>query len=191
MRDITMPEIKRNKIHPHKFALWISMASVMMMFGAFTSAYMVRQSAGNWLEFQIPNIFYLSTAVIVLSSVVLEASYRSFLREKEYWYKSLLLLTMVGGIAFIYLQYAGWMDLYAIGVELTGNPSGSFFYVISMVHAMHIVAGMSALLVAAIHAFGLPFAVTVRRKIRFELVVQFWHFLGALWIYLFFFLLMQ
>lgn len=186
-----MPEVKRNKIHPHKFALWISMASMMMMFGAFTSAYMVRQSAGNWLEFQIPNIFYLSTAVIVLSSVVLEASYRSFLRAREFWYKGLLLLTMVGGIAFIYLQYAGWMDLYAIGVELTGNPSGSFFYVISMVHAIHIVAGMSALLVAVIQAFGLPFAVTVRRKLRFELVVQFWHFLGALWIYLFFFLLMQ
>ncbi|MEM6878415.1 MAG: cytochrome oxidase subunit III, partial [Bacteroidota bacterium] len=59
---------KRNRIHPHKLALWVGLASIMMMFTALTSAYIVRMAAGNWLEFRIPEIFYWNTAVIVASS---------------------------------------------------------------------------------------------------------------------------
>lgn len=191
MREIAMTEVKRNRIHPQKLALWIAMASMMMLFGAFTSAYMVRQGAGNWLEFRIPDIFYVSTAVIIISSFILEGSYRAFISGKEGLYKGLLLAAFAGGISFIVLQYNGWLALYDIGVELTGNPSGSFFYVISLMHVLHVLGGLTAFVVALIHAFGLPFKVTNRRKLRFQLVVQYWHFLGLLWIYLFFFLLMQ
>lgn len=172
-------------------ALWIAMASMVMLFGAFTSAYMVRQAAGNWLEFRIPDIFYFSTAVIVASSFMIEGSFRAFNSGNEAMYKGLLVGTLVAGLVFIGLQYYGWLALYDIGVELTGNPSGSFFYVISLMHVFHVLGGLSALIVALIHAFGLPFRVTERRKLRFRLVLQYWHFLGALWIYLFFFLLMQ
>lgn len=191
MNEVVMTEIKRNRIHPHKLALWIAMASMMMLFGAFTSAYIVRQAAGNWLEFRIPDIFYVSSAVIIGSSILLETSYRSFLAGWDKRYKILLVATFFAAVAFVILQYFGWLALYDIGVELTGNPSGSFFYVISWMHLMHVLGGMTALIVALIHAFGLPFKVTAKRKLRFQLVVQFWHFLGALWIYLFFFLLMQ
>ena len=51
----TQPTRTKNKIHPQKFALWIAFASIFMMFAAFTSAYMVRKAAGDWLEFQIPD----------------------------------------------------------------------------------------------------------------------------------------
>ena len=74
---------KRNKIHPHKFALWASMASITMMFGAFTSAYIVKQAAGNWLEFSMPVAFYISTLVIICSSITLQISFKGFKAGSE------------------------------------------------------------------------------------------------------------
>lgn len=188
---ITFESRRTNRIHPHKFALWISMASIVMMFAAFTSAYIVRQAAGNWLEFKIPGIFLVSTVVLLLSSVSLHISYKSFKNMKSAAHRTFLVLAFVLGLAFVLLQYQGWMTLFNMGIELTGNPSGSFLYLISGVHVLHILGGMAALTVAMIHAFSLPCTPSPRRKLRFELVLHYWHFVDALWIYLLVFLILQ
>jgi len=65
---------RHNKIHPKKLALWVSIVSLIMMFTALTSAYIVRRAAGNWLEFSIPGIFYVNTLVVVVSSLTLHAA---------------------------------------------------------------------------------------------------------------------
>ncbi len=181
----------RNKIHPHKFALMVACASIVMMFAALTSAYIVRQAQGNWLEFQLPGAFLFSTLIILLSSATLQASYYSFVKEKEQVYKSLLTVSFFLGLAFLVMQYQGWLALFDIGVEFNGNPSGSFVYVISGLHAMHILGGIAVLFVALVHAFSLEFQVTKVRKRRLELTLIFWHFLGFLWIYLFMFFSLQ
>ncbi len=181
----------RNKIHPHKFALLVACASMVMMFAAFTSAYIVRHAQGNWLEFKLPDMFWISTLAIVLSSVTLQASYYFFINENSRSYRSLLLATFVLGLSFLALQYQGWLELSSIGVEFNGNPSGSFVYVISGIHAMHILAGIAVLFVALVHAYSLKFKVVPVRKLRLELTLIFWHFLGALWVYLFLFFLFQ
>jgi cytochrome c oxidase subunit 3 len=106
-------------------------------------------------------------------------------------YKYLLLLTFVLGILFIYLQYQGWMALVAIGVELGTNPSGSFLYVLSGLHAAHILGGLAAVFVAILHAFILPYEVSAKRKLRFEMTQIYWHFVDVLWIYLIVFLWLQ
>ena len=184
-------EYSRSKIHPKKFSVLVACASIMMMFAAFTSAYIVRQAAGNWLEFRLPSVFYISTIVILLSSVAVHASYLSFKKGNAQMYKMLLVVSFVLGLAFIVLQYQGWMALQAIGVELTTNPSGSFVYVISGVHAAHVLGGIAALLVAMLHAFTLPYKPTPQRKLRFEMTLIYWHFVDLLWIYLLFFFTMQ
>jgi len=189
MEAVTLRQNYSSRIHPQKFALWTAMASIMMMFGAFTSAYIVRQAAGNWLEFPLPNIFYLSTAIILISSITLHLSYRGFKAGKEKQYKVLLVLTFLLGISFIVSQYIGWQTLFASGIDMKGNPAGSFLYVITGVHALHILGGIGALIVALIHAFSLKYKVTDKRKIRFELVVHYWHFVDLLWVYLLVFLL--
>lgn len=184
-------QYSRNKIHPQKFALWVAIGSIMMMFGAFTSAYVVRRAAGNWLEFKLPDIFLLNTVVILLSSITLQMSYQAFKKSREIQYKSLLFVTFVLGIAFVILQYKGWEALTAIGATFTSNPSSSFVFVISGLHAAHVLGGIVALVVALTHAYYLPFKPTVRRQQRFELVVQYWHFVDVLWIYLIIFFLIQ
>lgn len=181
----------RNKIHPKKFALWVACASIAMMFTAFTSAYLVRQAQGNWLEFPFPPIFYGSTVVILLSSIMLHFAYVFFKRGNALLYKSLLAAAFILGIAFLIFQYQGWQALYKAGLPLGTNPSGDFIYAISGVHAAHIVGGIAALIVAVIHAFALKYQVTPARKLRFELTLTYWHFVDFLWIYLFLFFIMQ
>lgn len=181
----------RRGIYAPLFALWAAMGSIVMMFGSLTSAYIVRQAAGNWLEFRIPDIFYYSTVVILLSSVALHGSYWAFRHGKEGLYKALLPLALGLGILFVVMQYQGWNTLYSIGVALDGNPGGSFFYVISGIHAAHVIGGIFALTVAMVHAFTLTYKATERRRRRFQLVLHYWHFVDFLWLYLFLFLLIQ
>lgn len=155
-----------------------------MMFAAFTSAYVVRRAAGNWYEFKLPDIFFLNTLVIVASSATIQMSFNAFKKGREMAYKSLLIATLLLGVLFVLLQYQGWLAMTAIGATFTVNPSSSFIYVISGLHAAHVLGGMAALVVALVHAYYLPFKPTQRRKQRFELVVQYWHFVDVLWIYL-------
>ena len=181
----------RRGIHPPLFALWAAMGSMAMMFGSLTSAYIVRQSAGNWLEFRMPDIFFYSTIIILLSSATLHISYWAFQNGKETLYKLFLPASLMLGIAFIIMQYQGWNALYNIGVVLDGNPGGSFFYVISGIHAAHVIGGLFALAVASLHAISLMYKPTEKRKRRFQLVLHYWHFVDFLWLYLFLFLLIK
>jgi len=183
---------RRNKIHPKKFALYAACASIVMMFTAFTSAYIVRQSAGNWLEFALPVTFWYSTAVIIFSSISLQSSYYFFRNNNEVLYKGLLVLSFVLGFTFITLQYQGWLDMAEIlGISMGRNPSGDFIYVISGVHAAHVLGGIAALLVAIIQAFSLKYKVTEKRKLRFEMTLTYWHFIGVVWLYLILFFTVQ
>jgi len=181
----------RSKIHPHKFALYVSMASIMMMFAGLTSAFVVRRAAGNWLEFYMPREFYISAAVIVASSICLHLSVRSFKRGSAAGYKLFMILAMICGIAFVGLQYSGWLTLDAGGIAVDGNPSGSFVYAISGLHVAHVVGGIAVLLVCVLRAFTVPYKRTERRLIRLELSAIYWHFVDILWLYLLFFMIWQ
>jgi len=184
-------EYIQSKIHPHKLALWVAIGSIIMMFAAFTSAYVVRRAAGNWLEFKLPDIFMVNTAVILLSSITIHMAYAGFKQGKEQRYKGLLIATFILGLAFVVLQYKGWEALTAIGATFTVNPSSSFIYVISGLHAAPVLGGIADLTVALTHAYVLPYKPTLRRKQRFELVVHYWHFVDILWIYLMVFFMIQ
>ncbi len=189
--SVRSPQYSQSKIHQYKFALWVGIASIIMMFAAFTSAYIVRRSAGNWFEFKLPDIFWFNTIVILLSSATIHFSYISFKKGNEKMYKLLLIATFLLGLAFIALQYQGWVAMDAIGATFTINPSSSFIYVISGLHAAHVLGGIAAIITAMVHAYILPFKPTPRRQLRFELVVQYWHFVDILWVYLVVFFMMQ
>lgn len=184
-------ENTNSRIHPLKFALWISMGSIMMMFGAFTSAYIVRRAAGDWLEFQLPNLFFVSTLVILISSLVLHMSFSAFVSGREQRYKNLMITAFILGVGFVVLQYLGWQELFSIGIDLKGNPSGAFLYMITGVHALHVVGGLVALTIGLLTAFTRPYRITEKRKINFELTLQYWHFVDLLWVYLLLFLFLS
>jgi len=189
--NVALENFRNNKIHPKVFALVTGCVSMTMLFAAFTSAYVVRQAAGNWLEFPLPTYFYISTGIIVLSSILLHGSYTSFKKGNEGLYKGLMVMSAMLGIGFVVCQVLGFYEMEAMGIELTGNPSGSFVYVIAAVHAAHVMAGIAVLTVAMLHAFLLPFNPTPARKLRFQQTIIYWHFVDILWVYLLFFFILQ
>ncbi len=183
---------EKHKIHPQLFALYLAMASMIMMFVALTSAYLVRQAAGNWLVFPIPKWFYFSTLTIILSSIFLHFSYQNYNKQRSVEkYRWFLVLSLIFGLLFIVFQVLGWQQLTAWGIRFTGNPAGSFVYMISGLHVLHVLGGIGALGVAVFHAFSLKFELHNVRKKRFALTTQYWHFVGVLWLYLLFFLIIQ
>lgn len=186
--SISHIEEGRGNINPLKFALWISLASISMLFAGFMSAYMVRQAAGNWFEFSLPWYFSASTMIIVISSVTAHITLEQFRRGKEITYKVFLVLTFVLGSSFVILQYLGWQAMLEAGIDLKANPSGAFVYVISGVHVAHVLAGLASWCVAMVHGFGLKFRPTKLRISRLEITAQYWHYVDLLWVVLFLFL---
>jgi cytochrome c oxidase subunit 3 len=175
-------------MNPKKFAMWLFIGSVVMLFASLTSAYIVRQAEGNWLYFELPGILTISTLVILLSSVSLQLAYWSAKKDRLQRVKLLVLITAILGGAFLVLQFLGWKDLVANQVYLVGNPSGSFLYVITGLHGLHIISAIVYLLIVLVSTFR--FKVHSKSLLQMEMCTTYWHFLGGLWLYLFVFLLL-
>ncbi len=191
------PNIDRERefmrVHPHRFALWLGLASIVMIFAGLTSAYVVRQAGGNWVDFVLPQAFAVSVGMVVLSSMSMQWAYIAFSRQQLRQYKVALAGSLILGIGFIITQYIGWQSLQDIGIYLTGNPSGAFVYVISYVHAAHVIGGLIFIAIFLVKAFllsrnpakDLILKADSSRKINLELITTYWHFVGLLWIYLY------
>ncbi len=191
---------KRYIVHPYKFNLWIAIVSMVMLFAAFTSAYVVKKGDGSgWEQIVLPQIFAVSTAVIILSSLFMHAAYIAYKNNRIYWYRGLIIVTFILGAAFLSLQIQGWKELTDSGVLLGGNVAGSFIYVISGAHFLHVIGGVVALLVFSIIAFfrikspvdTLMQNINPDKQIGIGLMTTYWHFVDILWVYLFIFFMIN
>ncbi len=174
-------------VDPKKFILWLFIVSIVMLFASQTSAYLVRRAEGNWLEFELPVVFWYSTVVLVLSSLSMHWAYYSAKKDDFNNLKIAISVTFVLGLTFLYMQFQGWREMVDMKVYFVGNPSGSFLYVFTGLHAFHLISGLLVLLFALVSAYR--FKVHAKSLRRIEICATYWHFLDILWIYLFFFLL--
>jgi cytochrome c oxidase subunit 3 len=176
-------------IHPTKFVLWLLIVASVMLFAAFTSAYIVRRGEGNWLIFDLPQSFAFTTGIIALSSVTMQWAFFAARKDELGQLKTALYCTLLLGAAFAIGQFIGWKQLVANDIHMVGNPSESFVYVISGLHLLHVIGGILFITVVLVKALQL----NVHRKnmLSITLCTTYWHFLGALWIYLYFFLLLN
>lgn len=184
--------IESRKMHPHKLLMWIAIASICMMFAGWTSAFMVRKAQGNWLLFTMPTSFWISTFVVILSSFTMHFSIKEFQKENLSKFKTLFTLTTFLGILFMVLQFMGFMEMHKAGLNLASTAegvSGSFIYVISSVHLLHMLGGVIAMVIMFI--FLKKQQVNFANKTRLEILGTYWHFVDVLWIYLFLFFLIN
>jgi cytochrome c oxidase subunit 3 len=182
--DEYMRELKEKTeytgVHPQKFGLWLAMASMTMFFAALTSALILKKGDfKSWENFKLPNIFFLSTAVIISLSVAMHAALISYRRAKFTAFRWLFFLGFLLGIAFLLAQWLGFRALADMGFPLTGNI------------AALLVTGL--VLIFAVRArkdplFELKNIINPKRKLHMELLVTFWHYIDIVWIYLFVFL---
>ncbi len=170
--------------------LWIGIVSMVMIFGGFTSAYIVSHESAKWLKFELPQLFYISTAIIILSSVTMNSVVSAAKKNDFKAIQRFSLITLLLGVAFVVCQFMAYRFLVSQGIYFTGkthNASGSFLYLLTFMHLLHLVAGLIALMVVWVKA--------LRKKynsddlLGIKLCAIFWHFLDVLWVSLFLFLL--
>lgn len=196
-----MANVKIKRENPHKAEmaltrkktakplLWIGIVSIVMLFSGLTSAYVVRADNGNWLVFQLPSISIISTAIIIFSSFTMFLAQMAIKKDNFKATSWLLFITFGLGLAFTYTQYLGWKELTSQGIYFLGkysNASGSFLYLIAVVHILHLFGGLIALLITLVKSLKKSYS--SQDYLGIELSAIYWHFLDVLWIYLFLFL---
>jgi len=163
--------------------LFVLLAASVMVFAAFTSAFVVRRGLGDdWASTPKPAILWVNTAVLLISSLVLDRS-RHALRAGDrgkfnFWWTAATAL----GALFLLGQAYAWRRLAQSGIYVATNPSASFFYVLTAAHAFHLVGGVAALLWVNVQALRLRLGPGKRTAI--DVTAVFWHFLDGVWIYL-------
>jgi cytochrome c oxidase subunit III len=113
-------------VPPLKFITWIFIVSICMMFGALTSAYIVRRAEGNWLEFELPSLFLTTSFLIIASSITLQFAYNAARKDNLTLLKVLLSATLLLGLGFLVGQYEAWGQLIRANVYFGILPDLSY-----------------------------------------------------------------
>jgi cytochrome c oxidase subunit 3 len=167
--------------------MWVAIGSIVMMFAGLTSAFIVKSNQPGWQQVAMPKIFWISTTVILLSSITVQMALRSFKHREMNQYRLFTGLTLALGIAFVLLQWMGFQQLWEQRITFKGSGAGQFLYVIFGLHALHVTGGIIALTVMFIKAF---FGKTkLYSSVPIEVAATYWHFVDILWIYLLVFFL--
>jgi len=171
---------------PASTGIWVGLAAITMTFAAFTSALIVRQGAApDWQHFTLPSILYLNSLIIIASSITLEISRRQIAtfmggaKTEATAPASWLYVTLCLGLLFVAGQTFAWLQLRSQGFGLASNVSYSFFYVLTVAHAVHLLGGLGGLVrvINKVNHSGL-------KRSTLNATSLYWHFMGALWLYL-------
>jgi cytochrome c oxidase subunit III len=178
---------------PASTGIWVGLSSIAMTFAAFTSALIVREGgAPDWQHITLPPVLYLNTLVILTSSISLEVGRRHVvafmggLRSQVISPARWLYVTLFLGLLFVAGQTFAWLQLQSEGFHLSTNVNYSFFYVLTVAHALHLLGGLGGMTRAIVKLNK-----SVLRRSTLDATSYYWHFMGALWLYLFLLLWMK
>jgi cytochrome c oxidase subunit 3 len=173
-----------------KTGIWVALAAITMTFAAFTSAMVVREgSANDWRHFSFPPVLYFNTLALLASSFTLQIARRRFaalvsgaVADARPALRALY-ATFALGCIFVAGQYTAWLRLRSEGMYLATTPSSSFFYVFTVLHALHVIGGLGGLLLVITRLKRMAL-----RRSTMKAASQYWHFMDVLWVYLLFLL---
>ncbi len=184
--DVTQISPKEKRERAKKMMLWFGMASLIMGFAAWTSAYIVSSKREDWLQdFELPSAFFISTAIIVLSSLTYILAKKAVRNGNQKAATQWLLLTLVLGIGFVIAQFTGFSQIINRGYYFTGPASNitvSYIYLIAAVHIAHVAVGIISLIVVLYNQIKGKY--NKDNMLGMDLGATFWHFIDLLWVYL-------
>jgi cytochrome c oxidase subunit 3 len=172
----------------YRIGVWAAIGSILMLFVALTSAYIVRSASSNdWKPITMPKVLWLSTALILVSSITIEVSRRSLKRDNNGAYSRWLINTVVLGAGFVVSQLFAWRQLVRQGVYMASNPYSSFFYLFTAAHGLHLLGGIFALTYLLFRTTKKRTTIDgeLRRIGAADAVTIYWHFMDGLWVSLF------
>ena len=183
--DNNKSKVDRSK----KMMLWFGMISLTMSFLGITSGYIVSKERADWLtDFQIPEAFYISLFIILLSSITFYFAKKYVIAQQKKQGMIFLIITFLLGIIFIILQFKGFSEIISSGYFFTGSESTittSFIYLVVLLHLTHMLAALISVLVVIYNHYKQRY--TIGNTVGIEISATFWHFVDVLWIYLFLF----
>jgi len=184
--DLTQGTEEEKVIRAKKMMLWFGIVSLTMGFAGWTSAYIVSSKRDDWIsDLELPQAFFVSTAIIILSSITYILAKRSIKKSNQKQATIFLVTTLVLGITFIVLQFIGFSQMLENGYYFTGPTSNvkmSYVFLLAAVHIVHVVAGLITLLVVMVQQLRGKY--TAQKLLGLELGATFWHFLDFIWVYL-------
>src|SRR5438128_6480549 len=172
----------------YRIGAWAGIGGIVMLFTALASAYIVRSASGNdWRPIVMPKVLWLSTALILVSSVTMEISRRSLKQDKNSRYSAWLMFTVILGFGFVASQLIAWRQLWRQGVYMAGNPHSSFFYLFTAAHGLHLLGGLIALSYLLLRTRKKRDTIEgkLRRVGAADAASIYWYFMDGLWIVLF------
>ncbi|MBR9853765.1 MAG: heme-copper oxidase subunit III [Algicola sp.] len=188
--DLTQGTAKEKNRRAKKMMLWFGIVSLIMGFAGWTSAYIVSSKREDWVsDMELPSAFFISTAIIVLSSITYLMAKRAVAKDNQKGATMFLLITLGLGITFISLQFYGFSQMLESGYYFTGPTSNiklSYVFLLAAVHIAHVVAGLITLLVVLVQQLRNKYAPD--NMLGMELGASFWHFLDFIWVYLILFM---
>jgi cytochrome c oxidase subunit 3 len=169
-------------VSARQIATWLLMTGIAMLFAGLTSAYIVLRGVPTWEKIPLPPQVWVNTLILLASSLTLELARRSVKADKVAALRQWLVITAVLGIAFVSGQILLWREMTASGVLLSSTLHSSFFYVLSGIHALHILGGLTALAMVSVKAWSGKLSSISFEPLR--LCATYWHFMGGVWLYL-------
>jgi len=161
--------------------LWVFIGVATTLFSLFIMAYVMRMSGDDAVSIEMPRQLWLSTALLVLGSLLLHNASMAEAGGQNERTRTLLIAGGACAIAFIGVQGWAWLALLSQQVTLTGNPSGSFFFLLTAMHALHVTGGLVAWMIVVGRFRRIP----GDAGWRVALCARYWHFLLLVWLALF------
>ncbi|MGB0839312.1 MAG: cytochrome c oxidase subunit 3 [Chitinophagales bacterium] len=185
------------RLPPAKIALYFFLTSITIFFFTFTVLYFFAQNLWTWTQFKFPKVFIISTFVLIASSYTISEAVKAFKTENSKRLQQMLWLSLILSIVFVAAQVWGWVILYDLGIYIDGKPDGSYLYLLSGLHALHVIVGVVilAFMIGKIHlklqdsVDQLVYFTDSGQLMKLEMIATYWHFVDGLWLYLLFFLL--
>lgn len=181
---------------PLSFMLYLGIMGSSLLFFFIILVFIAKELSNQPITLKIPGVFWASTCIILTSSSTLHWANKAFREERFRSYRLNISLTLICGIAFMILQAWGWRQMIMKGITMSNNTGGMFIYILSGLHLVHALAGIIALSIANNDAFkrmeyveSYVYSVNPPNQLKLRLISIYWHFIDALWLLLFIFLL--
>ena len=170
-------------VEPAQLAMWVFVGTVTMLFAAFVSSYLIRRTSNDWVPVALPSVLWLSTALLLASSAALESARTALERRSERRATRLVWAAWLLGVGFLVGQLGAWRTLAEQGVFVPTSPHSSFFYILTGLHALHLLGGLVVLGWCGARLARGAQRNAARRSTR--LAATYWHFLAGLWVFLY------